>query len=139
MALITGGTDHTLWLWNLHHLCNPMASFKGHNTPIIDLAVNEAHGQVISRPPLLGDLHVQFWDIRKQTYLQTISNAESVQSPNDTLNRILFLPASLTMFAMAQNIWHYKLKKRDDAPAGAAASGTHAHSGAQIAPGKLVP
>ncbi|KAJ3338179.1 hypothetical protein HDU83_008292, partial [Entophlyctis luteolus] len=48
------------------------------------------------RPPLLTDLHVQFWDIRKQTCLQTISNAESAQSPNDTLNRILFLPASLT-------------------------------------------
>ncbi|KAJ3343207.1 hypothetical protein HDU83_005796 [Entophlyctis luteolus] len=163
VALITGGTDHTLRLWNPHRLRNPMASFKGHNAPIIDLAVNEAHGQVISLSVddtikasrslpmvlslinlmnsdhhLLGRLRAQIWDIRKQTCLQTINDAESAQSPNDSLNRILFLPAASTMFAMARNISHYKLKKSDDAPAGAVASGTHAHSGAQIAPGKLV-
>ncbi|KAJ3017644.1 UNVERIFIED_CONTAM: WD40 repeat domain 95 [Siphonaria sp. JEL0065] len=48
VALITGGTDHQLRVWNPHRLKNPMASFKGHSSPIIDLVVNEQNGQVIS-------------------------------------------------------------------------------------------
>ncbi|KAI8610964.1 hypothetical protein BC830DRAFT_1143331 [Chytriomyces sp. MP71] len=113
VALITGGTDHQLRLWNPHRLKNPMASFKGHGAPIIDLAVNEESGQVIS---LSVDNNIKIWDIRKQQCVQTLFDNEPI-GLDDNLNRIYFMNHKL--LALARNIIEYKLKERGEAGASA--------------------
>ncbi|KAI9331220.1 hypothetical protein BDR26DRAFT_824578 [Obelidium mucronatum] len=109
VALITGGTDHQLRVWNPHRLKNPMASFKGHSSPIIDLVVNELNGQVIS---LAVDNVIKVWDIRKQMCIQTLFDRVDPSS-DDGLNRLYFT-SSLKLLAMARNITEYKLKGKDD-------------------------
>ncbi|TPX70972.1 hypothetical protein CcCBS67573_g06381 [Chytriomyces confervae] len=109
VALITGGTDHQLRLWNPHRLKNPMASFKGHNSPIIDLAVNEESGQVIS---LSVDSIIKVWDIRKQQCVQTLFDSEPL-GIDDALNRIYFTgPIQGKLFALARNVTEYRLKEK---------------------------
>ncbi|KAJ3337675.1 hypothetical protein HDU83_008546 [Entophlyctis luteolus] len=78
-----GGADHILRLRNPHRLRNAIASFKGQSAPIIDPPVNEATSARVLPCADLG-------------HPQAINDAESAQSPNDSLNRILFLPHSVS-------------------------------------------
>ncbi|KAJ3068918.1 hypothetical protein HDU98_007997, partial [Podochytrium sp. JEL0797] len=132
VALITGGTDHQLRVWNPHRLKNPMASFKGHASPIIDLVVNETHGQVIS---LAVDNVMKVWDIRKQTCIQTLFDRMSV-GLEDTLNRIYLTSGNIKLLALARNITEYKLKGKDDGVASASvAAAAAAATAAAVASG----
>jgi WD40 repeat protein len=46
--LITGGRDKTLSLWNPYVLSKPAGSLVGHNSPIINIKVNNDEGHIIS-------------------------------------------------------------------------------------------
>ncbi|KAJ3296878.1 hypothetical protein HDU79_005460 [Rhizoclosmatium sp. JEL0117] len=107
VALITGGTDHQLRVWNPHRLKNPMASFKGHASPIIDLQVNELNGQVIS---LSVDNVIKVWDIRKQICIQTLFDRAFIGT-DDGLNHIFFMSAKL--YALARSVSEYSLKGKE--------------------------
>ncbi|KAI8830785.1 WD40-repeat-containing domain protein, partial [Chytriomyces cf. hyalinus JEL632] len=92
VALITGGTEHQLRLWNPHRLKNPMAS-----------------GQVIS---LSADNSIKVWDIRKQQCVQTLFDSEPL-GIDDALNRIYFTgPTQGKLFALARNVTEYRLKEK---------------------------
>ncbi|KAJ3128804.1 WD40 repeat domain 95 [Physocladia obscura] len=86
-----------------------MASFKGHGAPVVDLMVNEEHGQLIS---LSVDDTIKVWDIRKQTCLQTICDRAS---PESSINKIFFCETDPALYALAKNITKYKMKGNEDA------------------------
>ncbi|KAJ3319916.1 hypothetical protein HDV06_005815 [Boothiomyces sp. JEL0866] len=88
VTIVTGGTDRQIRLWNPHRLQHPMATLKGHNSPITEICVNDNSGQIIS---LSLDKQVKVWDIRKQVCLQTISNSDR-QKPDDQLSTVIFNP-----------------------------------------------
>ncbi|KAJ3391675.1 hypothetical protein HDU92_008924 [Lobulomyces angularis] len=85
-VLVTGGTDRQLRIWNCHRLKNPMAALRGHSSPIIDIAINESSGQIIS---LSTDKVVKVWDIRKQNCVQTLMDPFT-HRPEDSLSSINF-------------------------------------------------
>ncbi|EGF77863.1 hypothetical protein BATDEDRAFT_27169 [Batrachochytrium dendrobatidis JAM81] len=107
VALITGGTDRQLRLWNPHRLNHPIAAMKGHNSPIIDITVNELNGQVIS---LSVDTNIKIWDIRKQQCLQTIS--DSSFQKDDLVPAIMFNPHAKSIIAGIFHPIAYHLKEQ---------------------------
>ncbi|KAJ3182578.1 WD40 repeat domain 95 [Gaertneriomyces sp. JEL0708] len=70
LALVTGGADRQLRIWDPHHLQRPSAVLPGHNAPIVSMSVNIVHAQVIS---LSVDQAMKVWDIRKQQCLQSLA------------------------------------------------------------------
>lgn len=46
--LVTGGRDKVLNLWNPYVLNKPAGSLVGHNSPIINIKVNNDEGHIIS-------------------------------------------------------------------------------------------
>ncbi|KAI8818235.1 WD40-repeat-containing domain protein, partial [Fimicolochytrium jonesii] len=87
LALVTGGTDRLLRIWNPHRLNRPTASFGGHLSPIMSITVNPFSGQVIS---LSFDRTIKIWDIRKQSCLQSIVPEFKEARPDMTLTSIFF-------------------------------------------------
>ncbi|TPX66139.1 hypothetical protein SpCBS45565_g04625 [Spizellomyces sp. 'palustris'] len=86
LALISGGTDRQLRIWNPHRLQRPTASLSGHLSPIISITVNPLNGQAIS---LSTDKAIKIWDIRKQQCLQTLSSTIE-HRPENSLSSIFF-------------------------------------------------
>ncbi|KAJ3130047.1 hypothetical protein HK098_006759 [Nowakowskiella sp. JEL0407] len=106
VTLVTGGTDKQLRLWNPHRIHHPMAALKGHNSPIIDIAINENNEQIIS---LSVDKVCKVWDIRKQQCIQTLF--DSVQHrPEDFISRIYFGPVDLMTASTTLTVYSLKEK-----------------------------
>ncbi|KAJ3417383.1 hypothetical protein HDV05_004848 [Chytridiales sp. JEL 0842] len=101
VALITGGTDHQLRLWNPHRLQNPMAALKGHNAPVVDITVNQSHGQVIS---LSTDNVIKIWDIRKHQCVQSIADTSLSMKSENGLNAIHFSSELDGQLVVASNV-----------------------------------
>ncbi len=103
-----------------------MAALKGHNAPIIDIAINELNGQIIS---LSIDKVVKIWDIRRQNCVQTLIDSFQ-HRPENVLSCIHFTPtnggkllmASYTIFPyqLQQKQVSFKLPKSHDFPLRAA-------------------
>ncbi|KAJ3311082.1 WD40 repeat domain 95 [Boothiomyces sp. JEL0838] len=108
VTIVTGGTDRQIRLWNPHRLQHPMATLKGHNSPITEICVNEISGQIIS---LSLDKQVRVWDIRKQVCLQTISNTDR-QKPDDQLATVIFNPIDCKIVTASNTIQVYKINDR---------------------------
>lgn len=68
-VICTGGVDHAVRLWNPYVTVKPVAIMKGHQSSIIDLAIQEALEQVFSYDK---DGVLKSWDIKEQVCLQTI-------------------------------------------------------------------
>ncbi|KAL2912296.1 hypothetical protein HK105_208211 [Polyrhizophydium stewartii] len=88
VALITGGT--------------------GHDSPIVDITVNELNGQVIS---LSVDKDIKIWDIRKQQCLQTITDSV-VHRPEDIISAIMFNPHARNVVTGTYALNAYYLKEQ---------------------------
>ena len=88
IALITGGSDHQIRLWNPHRMHAAVACLKGHTTPISEVAVNPIHGQIIS---LSLDKDIKIWDIRKHHCLQTFTH-DALQRPDNIFSSLVFNP-----------------------------------------------
>ncbi|KAJ1504403.1 WD repeat-containing protein 49, partial [Coelomomyces lativittatus] len=82
VALITGGADHKIRIWNPRRITNPQASLKGHLSPISDVQVNKILGHFIS---ISTDKIIKIWDIRSQICLQTLSTGY-IHRPEDYLS-----------------------------------------------------
>ncbi|KAJ1533653.1 EF-hand calcium binding domain 8, partial [Nowakowskiella sp. JEL0078] len=107
VTIVTGGTDREIRLWNPYRLKHPMAALKGHNSPIIDITINEQSGQIIS---LSVDKAIKVWDIRKHQCLQTLFDG-TLQKPENIISKLLFGPTDL--IAASTNFTTYSLKERN--------------------------
>ncbi|KAI9099891.1 WD40-repeat-containing domain protein [Phlyctochytrium arcticum] len=86
LALVTGGTDRQIRIWNPHRLQRPIAALAGHSSPITIVTTNPLNGQAIS---LSVDKAIKIWDIRKQQCLQTL-NSGVEHRPENTLSAMFF-------------------------------------------------
>ncbi|KAJ3147659.1 hypothetical protein HDU86_007906 [Geranomyces michiganensis] len=91
LALLTGGVDRQIRIWNPHRLTRPTASLSGHSSPITAITVSPRAGQAIS---LSVDRNVKIWDIRKQICLQTIIPAMIEHRADNTLSALYFNPSN---------------------------------------------
>ncbi|KAJ2996375.1 acetylornithine aminotransferase [Globomyces sp. JEL0801] len=108
VTIVTGGTDRQIRLWNPHRLHHPMATLKGHNSPITDIAINEIHGQIIS---LSIDKNIKIWDIRKLQCLQTITNTIK-QKPDNFLSTVTFNKVGGRIISTSNMLNTYQLNDR---------------------------
>ncbi|KAI8804253.1 WD40-repeat-containing domain protein, partial [Cladochytrium replicatum] len=109
VTLITGGTDRQLRLWNPYRMHHPMAALKGHNAPIVDIAINNFSGQIIS---LSSDKVIKVWDIRKQQCVQTLCD-NFPHHPEDALSCLTFCPNTNSLVAASSLLVTYKLRERN--------------------------
>ncbi len=103
-----------------------MAALKGHNSPIIDIAINEISGQIIS---LSTDKVVKIWDIRRQNCVQTLVDSFQYR-PENILSCIHFSPAgggklllasyTLIPYQLQQKQVSFRIPKSHDFPLRAA-------------------
>ncbi|KAJ3160300.1 hypothetical protein HDU88_007978 [Geranomyces variabilis] len=127
LALLTGGVDRQIRIWNPHRLTRPTASLSGHSSPITALTVSPCAGQVIS---LSFDRNVKIWDIRKQVCLQTIIPAMIEHRADNTLSALYFNPANggklivgsscVVVYGLADKEQHRGAIKSHEAPVRAA-------------------
>lgn len=98
--------DRKLRLWNPHRLDKPIASLRGHGSPLSAIEVNDRNGLVLSL-----DLAKTFriWDIRLQTCIKAIVNSVR-QFPDDVLSFILFQHDSLgdSVITASKTVHHYR-------------------------------
>jgi WD40 repeat protein len=87
LFIVTGGLDRELRLWNPLNLDCSLASLSGHYAPIVDITINEVHGQIIS---LSTDKVVKIWDSRRLVCLQSISSTWR-EFPENMLSAVLFV------------------------------------------------
>jgi WD40 repeat protein len=111
IAIVTGGTDRKIRVWNPHRFQNPMFTLKGHNSPIIDLTINNRHGHIIS---LSGDKVVKVWDIRNQVCIQTIINEHELR-PDNLLSTVTFTDDDwgMSVITTSSSIQRYTLPKKN--------------------------
>jgi WD40 repeat protein len=100
VVLVTGGTDRQLRLWNPRRLTNPMASLKGHNSPICEIVINQSAGQIIS---LSLDRVIKVWDIRKQNCLQTLPDPIT-RKPENVISTLYFNNFTNNKLLAASNV-----------------------------------
>ncbi|KAI8912193.1 WD40-repeat-containing domain protein [Powellomyces hirtus] len=127
LALLTGGVDRQIRIWNPHRLTRPTASLSGHSSPITALTVNPCSGQVIS---LSVDRNIKIWDIRKQICLQTIIPGLVEHRAENTLSALLFNPfnggkliaasTGVVVYGLAVKEQHRGAVKSHEAPVRAA-------------------
>ncbi|KAJ3044600.1 hypothetical protein HDV00_001526 [Rhizophlyctis rosea] len=128
IALVTGGTDRQLRIWNPYRMQNPIVALRGHSSPIIDISINPLNGQIIS---LSVDKQIKVWDIRKQQCLQTLFD-HIEHRPEDALMVVFFSKYHARLIAASTIMETYKLK---EAPArGAESPGEHDILGQPIPP-----
>jgi WD40 repeat protein len=89
VAIITGGQDRTLRIWNPHRIQKAIAPMRGHSAPIIEVVAG-IPGQCIS---LSWDKDIKLWDIRKAVCLQTIIDPRDYR-PENILGGLNFVPNS---------------------------------------------
>ncbi|KAI9028481.1 WD40-repeat-containing domain protein [Hyaloraphidium curvatum] len=87
VAIITGGQDRTLRIWNPHRIQKAIAPMRGHSAPIIEVVAG-IPGQCIS---LSWDKDIKVFDIRKQVCLQTIIDPRDYR-PENLLGGMVFVP-----------------------------------------------
>lgn len=87
VAIVTGGQDRTLRIWNPHRIQKAIALMRGHSAPIIEVVAG-IPGQCIS---LSWDKDIKLWDIRKQVCLQTIIDPRDYR-PENVLGGLTFVP-----------------------------------------------
>jgi WD40 repeat protein len=100
VVLATGGTDRRIRLWNPRKLTHPMASLKGHNSPITDIVINQAAAQLIS---LSVDRVIKVWDLRKQHCVQTLFDPIS-REPENIISAIYFNTLMNNKLLVASNV-----------------------------------
>jgi WD40 repeat protein len=96
--LITAGRDKTIRLWNPYVLSKPAGTLVGHNTAIVNLAVNNEEGIIIS---LSEDKVVKLWNARTLNCIQTMVDKVAYRPENvlsalyyDSQNRQLMTASS---------------------------------------------
>lgn len=87
VAIVTGGQDRTLRIWNPHRIQKAIAPMRGHSAPIIEVVAG-IPGQCIS---LSWDKDIKLWDLRKQVCLQTIIDPRDYR-PENILGGLNFVP-----------------------------------------------
>ncbi|XP_034646268.1 WD repeat-containing protein on Y chromosome-like isoform X2 [Trachemys scripta elegans] len=82
--LVTGGVDHAVQLWNQYVPSWPVATFQGHCTTILAVAIHEPRGHVFSYSK---DSVLKVWDIFSQACLQTLALKFPCVQPEQTLEQ----------------------------------------------------
>nr|XP_005283176.2 WD repeat-containing protein on Y chromosome-like isoform X1 [Chrysemys picta bellii] len=82
--LVTGGVDHAVQLWNQYVPSWPVATFQGHCTTILAVAIHEPRGHVFSYSK---DSVLKVWDIFSQACLQTLALQFPCVQPEQTLEQ----------------------------------------------------
>ena len=108
-ALVTGGTDRQIRIWNPRKMSLTPIAIQGHNSPIYDVKINSLNGQIIS---LSEDKVIRIFDLRSQQALQTIMDPIE-QRPEDFISCIKFTPENGGHLITASSILQiYSLKER---------------------------
>ncbi|CAM4648098.1 unnamed protein product [Lepidochelys olivacea] len=79
--LVTGGVDHAVQLWNQYVTSWPIATFQGHYTTILAVAIHEPRGHVFSYSK---DSVLKVWDIFSQACLYTLALKFPCVQPEQT-------------------------------------------------------
>ncbi|KAG6936914.1 WD repeat-containing protein on Y chromosome-like [Chelydra serpentina] len=82
--LVTGGVDHSVQLWNQYVTSWPIATFQGHCTAILAVAIHEPRGHGFSYSK---DSVLKVWDIFSQACLQTLALKFPCVQPEQTLEQ----------------------------------------------------
>jgi WD40 repeat protein len=78
-ALVTGGTDRQIRIWNSRKMSLTPIAIQGYNSPLYDVKISSLNGQIIS---LSEDKVIRIFDLRSQQALQTIMDPIE-QRPED--------------------------------------------------------
>ena len=100
------GEERKISLWDPYSKTVAMTFLNGHNSAVIDLALNQDKNQLIS---LGTDKVVKVWDIRTFQCVQTIAD-QTTYRPENRLTGLYFNPKinSLVLTSKKINIWPFK-------------------------------
>lgn len=84
--LITGGRDKIVRLWNPYVLSKPTASMPGHNSAIVNIAVNHEEGIIFS---LSEDKMIKLWNARTLNCVQTLTD-KVAHRPENIITSIFY-------------------------------------------------
>ena len=100
------GEERKISLWDPYSRKVAMTFLNGHNSAVIDLALNQDKNQLIS---LGTDKVVKVWDIRTFQCVQTIAD-QTTYRPENRLTGLYFNPKinSLVLTSKKINIWPFK-------------------------------
>ncbi|XP_067403406.1 cilia- and flagella-associated protein 337-like [Emydura macquarii macquarii] len=112
--LVTGGMDHAVQLWNQYVTSWPIATFQGHYTTILGVAIHELEGHVFSYSK---DSVLKVWDIFSQACLQTLMLRFPCVQPGQTVEQgdfpflLIQQPPPLLLVSCADHIGLLKLTR----------------------------
>ena len=108
-ALVTGGRDRQIRIWNPRNLLSYCTTLPGHAAPINDIKINSISAQIIS----VGmDKEIRVWDLHNHQCLQTIADA-GFHRPDNIISCIKFSPvAGGSLIAASSMLRKYKLREK---------------------------
>jgi WD40 repeat protein len=107
VALVTGGRDYQLRIFNPRILQAQCTSLVGHSAPITDIKVNNNSFQIIS---LSIDKEIKVWGLRNHQCLQTITDC-AFHKPDNFISCIKFSEETGgALIAASSMIRRYKIK-----------------------------
>ena len=86
VALVTGGRDRQIRIFNPRNLQSYCSGLKGHSASIVDIKINSNSGQIISAST---DKEIKVWDLRNHQCLQTIKDS-GFHKPDNMITCIKF-------------------------------------------------
>ncbi|PVD34545.1 hypothetical protein C0Q70_05820 [Pomacea canaliculata] len=105
----TGGTDHHIRLWNCYFTKSPIATLRGHYTPIFYLIICGNTKRLYS---VSKDKWVKVWDVVQHTCIQTLP--WHVLHLTGELNAVAFSCESGSLALVGENMVKLKLRARKD-------------------------
>lgn len=110
VALVTGGRDQLIRLFNPRNLQSHCTSLEGHSAPINDIKVNNSSAQIIS---LSMDKEIKVWDLRNHQCLQTITDF-AFHKPDNFISCIKYSEETGgSLIAASTVIRRYKIREKN--------------------------
>jgi WD40 repeat protein len=103
--LMTTGRDKIIRLWNPYVLLKPAGSLVGHNSNIVNLAINHEEGIIFS---LSEDKTIKLWNARTLNCIQTITE-KVAHRPENTLSAIFYDPVSRNIITASSKLQTWPL------------------------------